>query len=296
MFVGDIHLNCGGFTPYVRDALNNVLQIALEEEPDKLVFLGDFLDSPVLTPDLTSEMSERMSWFVSNIKNVYMLRGNHDRMPRYQSSSIDFLYRQRVITKFDIMETDRMILISHSHSGVTVNPKNKIVAAHLGMSGIQVREGYEYNNSDVLTLEGKAEAIILGHIHTPTKIMWNETPLFVPGSICPTNWSDSSDQRFVVIVEDDNIRTRKIDHIFTKTVYSEEDIDPEDDTTIFRLVTTKEVDTSQYENVKSVVVKKDIKPITKNLTKDSLIEQYCKQYNTNINKIKKILVEAGVHA
>lgn len=297
MFVGDVHLNCGGLSPYVESALKSVLALVEKEKPDKLVFLGDILDNPALNPDLAKELSTTFRNFQKAAGKVYLIRGNHDKMPRHSRSSIDFLEEQGVVTGFDIYEDDEMILVSHSVSGVSLNPNGKIVAAHLGIKDVEVVPGYTYSNKDVLTLEGEAKLVVLGHVHTPTVTSLEDTTVVLPGSICPSNWADVPDQRWVIIVNDNTVTRLPIDHIRTKTIYNINEMLSLPNT-IYRLVLKAgEGDKiPSHESIKSVVIRKDVKPIVKGSTKESLITLYCKQFGVDELVIKRILVEAGVHA
>ena len=297
MFVGDVHLNCGGFSPYVESALNYVLTLVEKTVPDKLVFLGDILDSPALNPDLAKELSITFSRFQQAAGKVYLIRGNHDKMPRHKRSSIDFLEEQGIITGFDVYEDEEMVLVSHSVSGKTIKSNGKIVAAHMGLNGVEVTPGYTYSNSDVLELEDEARLLSLGHIHTPTVTSCNDVPVLIPGNICPSTWADLPNQRWVVLVNESEVTRMPIDHICTKTIYNEEDLIPLPGM-IYRLVLNANSTQKNpvHESIKSIVVKKDVKPIVKGSTKESLISLYCKKYGVDEMVIKRILVEAGVHA
>jgi hypothetical protein len=50
------------------------------------------------------------------------------------------------------------------------------------------------------------------------------------------------------------------------------------------------------ENIKSVVIQKDVKTVTKNLTKDTLISAMCKKSNVSELNVRRRLMEAGVNA
>lgn len=297
LFIGDVHLNCGSFSKYVEYSLENIYQICIKEKPNKLIFLGDFLDNPTLTPDLVKSMSEWFSKFQTTADKVFLITGNHDKIPRYKNSSISFLSDQGVITAFNTYEDEDMVLISHNLSGVTVKSNGKIVAAHLGFDKVQVTENYNYNNSDIISFSDKPKLVILGHIHTPYFFEYQEIPIILPGNICPSNWSDSTNQRFIVKVEGKSVTNIPISHIKTKTVYSLDEVKDENDT-VYRVILNENNDEKipVNDNIKSIIIKKTIKPLTKNLTKESLIKSYCKQYNVNENSVKKILLEAGIYA
>lgn len=298
IYVGDVHVNCGSFERYVDDSLYSVFQIAQDEKPDEIIFLGDFLDTPTLNPDVAKCMSTWFSEFQTVANKVILIIGNHDKLPRYTTPSTAFLEEQGVITGFSQYEDSTKILVSHNHSGVHVeNVTGKILAAHLGLAGVQVSAGYEYSNSDVLTYTGKPRAIILGHIHTPSDTIRDGVPVYIPGNICPSNWSDSSDQRNVIIVTDTKITMRPIRHIRTKTVYKANDIVKETNT-IYRLVAGEsEVDMAvKLDCLKSVVIQKNTKPVIKNMNRDSLISTFCKQANVSETNVKKRLSECGVNA
>ena len=298
IYVGDIHINCGSFEPYVDAALFNVLNIIKEEKPDEVIFLGDFLNTPILNPDIVKSMAVWFNEFQQYAGKVFLITGNHDKLPRYQTPATSFLEEQGVITGFSTYEDDSKILVSHNHSGVNIeNVNGKVVAAHLGLTGVQVTPGYEYTNSDVLTYTGTPRAIILGHIHTPSDAIRNGVPVYIPGNICPCNWSDAPDQRSIIIVTENSITLKTIYHIRTKIVYKSTDI-IEEKNTIYRLVADEaEVDIAvKLDCLKSVVIQKNTKPIVRNMTKESLISTFCKQANVSETNVKKRLSECGVNA
>lgn len=298
IFIGDVHLNCGSFEPYVEDALSSILAIVQQEKPDSVVFLGDFLDSPTLNPDIAKRIAEWFAKFKSAAQSVTLITGNHDKLPRYNYASTDFLIEQGVTTGFDICHQGDTVLVSHSHSGkVAENVDGKVIAAHLGLTGVPVSNTYVYSHPDVLSYTGKPRAIILGHIHTPSDFIMGGVQVYIPGNICPCNWSDSSEQRFLVKDEDGVINTIPYRHIKTEIVYNIKDILNKENT-IYR-VTVSEEELAQCkmpDSVKSVVVQKRDKVAIKGLSKNELITSYCKSAKVDEKKVRKILSEAGVHA
>jgi DNA repair exonuclease SbcCD nuclease subunit len=297
LFIGDVHLNCGSFSEHIHNSLNSIYDICNKEKPDKLIFLGDFLDNPTLNPDLVKSISSWFSKFQSTSKNVYLITGNHDKLPRYTHASTDFLKEQGVYTGFDIYEDEEMVLVSHSTSGVMVTSNGKLVAGHLGVHGVRVNDGYKYNGDDIIEFNDVPRLVILGHIHAPSFVEYNKIPILFPGNICPSNWSDVTDQRFIVKVDDESIEKIEIPHIKTKTVYSFDDVTSEENT-VYRVVVSANDNNENLSsnNIKSIVIKKKIKPLTKGVNKDSLVSLYCTKYNVNEFNVKKILLEAGVYA
>lgn len=298
IYIGDVHFNCGGFERYVDAALFSILNIVKNEKPDEVIFLGDFLDTPTLNPDVAKKMAEWFYQFQQCAEKVFLITGNHDKLPRYKTPATAFLEEQGIFTCFNTHTDLNKILVSHSHSGQHVeNVDGKIVAAHLGMSGVQVTAGYEYSNDDVLTYTGRPRAIILGHIHTPSDAIREGIPVYIPGNICPCNWSDVSEQRHIIKVTDSDITMIPFYHIRTKTVYSAKDVAGEPNT-IYRLVATEdEIEKVEDSNqLQSVVIQKKVKPVIKGMTKDTLISLYCKRAGVDEMNVRKLLLEAGVHA
>lgn len=298
IYIGDVHFNCGGFERYVDAALFSILNIVKNEKPDEVIFLGDFLDTPTLNPDVAKKMAEWFYQFQQCAEKVFLITGNHDKLPRYKTPATAFLEEQGVITCFNMYSDEKKILLSHSHSGQAVNDVDgKLIAAHLGMRGVQVSAGYEYSNDDVLAYIGKPRAIILGHIHTPSDAIRDGVPVYIPGNICPCNWSDSSDQRHVIKVTDSEIEMIPFYHVRTKTVYHAEDVKGEPNT-IYRLVASEEEieKVEDKEQLQSVVIQKKVKPVIKGMTKDTLIALFCKRAGVDETRVRKLLLEAGVHA
>lgn len=297
--IGDIHFNSTEFSEYILESFYDIVNSIIEDSNvSYAVLLGDIFDKPVLTPDLAYNVSKHLNKLVYATldRKVYIVCGNHDYSPRYNVSAIKYLDSMNIKIIDKVVSKDGFCFVPHSYQTQDIKEKYDVVFAHTGLSDLQITPTYSYTNQDVITFTNKPKLLFLGHIHTPFDGVINGVPTIIPGSICPTNWSDCSDQRYFYIYKG---TTREavlpIKHPYTVTVHEGEDF-PINERALIRLVLSDTKNIVNYDKslIKSVAIEKARKLNHKGMDIIDLIKSLCAQYGASFESVKFILKEVGL--
>lgn len=297
--IGDIHFNSTEFSEYILNSFFNIVDsIKKDGGVNYAVILGDIFDKPILTPDLAFNISKYLNSLVDVTldKKVIVVCGNHDYSPRYNVSAIKYLESDYIQIIDEITVIDGFCFVPHNYKTQVIKDKYDVVFAHTGLADLQISTTYSYTNQDIVTFEAKPDLLFLGHIHTPFDGVVNEVTTIIPGSICPVNWSDSSDQRYFYIYQGLNrINAIKINHPYTLTIREGEPL-PNSENVLIRVILSDPKNIERYDRslIKSVAVEKLRKINHKGMEMEGLIKSLCTQYGATFSHVKAILEGVGL--
>ena len=297
--IGDIHFNSTEFSDYILESFFDIVNSIKEDgEVSYAVILGDIFDKPILTPDLAFNISKYLNALVDATldKKVIIVCGNHDYSPRYNVSAIKYLESNTIQIIDEITVIDNFCYVPHSYKTQTIIDKYKVVFSHTGIANLQISTTYSYTSQDIISFNTNPDLLFLGHIHTPFDGVVDNVPTIIPGSICPVNWSDSSDQRYFYIYKGTNReKVIKIKHPYTLTVHEGEEM-PTDQNILIRMVLSDPKNIEKYDKslIKSVAVEKIRKTNHRGLEMVDLIKSLCAQYGASYLPVKEILEGVGL--
>lgn len=220
-------------------SLNWVNQLAIEENCDQMICLGDFFDSPNLTSQEVSALKE-VKW--NNIPKTFLV-GNHEMGSNdLIYNSADVLYKiGKVINKPSmtsgygyeliylpyILETNRKSLQEYIeqirkeyYSGMwtTQEVKHLIILSHNDLKGIQFGRYESKQGFEIKEIESNCDLFINGHLHNQTPIT---KKIFNLGNLTGQNFSEDGFKysHSALILDTDNLETKIINNPYAFYFY-----------------------------------------------------------------------------
>lgn len=312
LIIGDVHISSTNRLDDRIVVLNQIVDIAVEKEVDKAIWLGDLFDSRNPNPQETNALYDIVQKLIEARIEVILLVGNHDQSKDF--STLD-VFKKLKIKGVKLVESN------HVEDGV-------LYLGHFLVQELSLTSGFKLDG--VITAQQlidrfpEPQVYLLGDNHKPSEYETNGKTLYSLGSVDRCNFGERENKPRVLFIESKptgniesiplkvrpmiqcNITTEdissgmlfkmpnKFDTAIVKTVISgsEEELKKVDMQQVREFFKSAHSLAIQYDVIKKDIVR-DLS-VTEETTDEDALKSYLDKKRTDLdNQTKNLLYEKG---